>query len=36
LITPNGQIPYKQISREAGDHPEPAEILRALEERKVA
>jgi len=35
LITPTGKVPYQQISREAGDHPEPVEILNALEKLKA-
>ena len=36
VVTPTGKIPYQQKSREAGDHPEPAEILGALEKLKAA
>ena len=35
VITPTGKIPYEQKSREAEDHPEPAEILGALEKLKA-
>ena len=34
VIDPSGKILYKQISREAGDHPEAGEILAALEASK--
>jgi peroxiredoxin len=35
VITPTGEVPYRQISREAGDHPEAVEILNALEKLKA-
>ena len=35
VITPAGELPYQQISREAGDHPEPSQILRVLETLKA-
>ena len=35
VITPTGKLPYQQISREAGDHPEPGQILRVLEKLKA-
>lgn len=35
VITPSGQLLYTQVSREAGDHPEPGEILDVLEKHKV-
>ena len=36
VVTPTGKIPYPQKNREAGDHPEPEEILGALEKLKAA
>jgi peroxiredoxin len=31
VITPDGRVVYEQISRAAGDHPDPAEIIAALQ-----
>ena len=30
LVRPGGKLAYRHVSREAGDHPEPAEVLKAL------
>ena len=30
VILPNGKAPYRYVSQEAGDHPEPKDVLAAL------
>jgi hypothetical protein len=32
VITPEGKTVYEHVSREAGDHPDNADLLRALDE----
>jgi peroxiredoxin len=32
VITPGGEMPYRYVSKSAGDHPDPTEPLSALEQ----
>jgi hypothetical protein len=36
VITPDGEMPYKYLSRYAGDHPDPEGAVRELEAAATA
>jgi peroxiredoxin len=36
IVMPDGRMPYRHVSRVAGDHPKPAAVLRALREARAA